>query len=109
MTALGADETRKRRSDLGHLLDATVEELARSHSPFDDYLETPPPVAVLYRRHGPDITTAAAGLRAALTALLVDLVVEVYAIPADCTVTDEDLRRHGFDPRTPEPDPLDFW
>jgi hypothetical protein len=105
--ALGADETG--RSAVDALLDATVGRLARSSSPFDDFLVAPEQVHALYRRHGPAINDAAAGLRAAQMALLTDLVAEAYAIPPDRTVTGTDLRRCGFDPGVPEPDPLDFW
>jgi hypothetical protein len=109
LTALGADDTGQLRSGLDVLLDATVERLAGSASPFEVFLEALRPIVALYQRHGQDINAAAAGLRAALMALLVDLIVEVYAIPLDRSVTDEDLRQHGFDVRTPEPDPIDFW
>jgi hypothetical protein len=109
LTALGADETGPRRADLDGLLDATVERLASASSPFEDFLEAPDQVIALHRRHGQHIDTALTGLRAALMALLVDLVVEAYAIPRDRTVTGEELLPHGFDPRTAEPDPLDFW
>jgi hypothetical protein len=107
--ALGADEIRQRRSPLDLLLDSTVKRLARSSSPFDDFLEAPESINATYRRHGPAINEAAAGLRAALMALLTDLVCEAYAIPPDRTVHDKDLCQWGFDARVPEPDPLDFW
>ena len=107
--ALGADEARLRRSSLDALLDSTVERLTRSANPFEDYLEAPEPVIALHHRHGRDIDRAATALHTALMALLVELVVEGYGIPRDRAVTGEELRRHGFDPRSPEPDPLDFW
>jgi hypothetical protein len=107
--ALGVDETGRRRTPLDSLLKATVDRLARSSSPFADFLEAPEPIIALYQQHGPGIDEAAARLRATLMALLTEVVGEAYAIPPDRTVTAEDLRRCGFDINLPEPDPLDFW
>jgi hypothetical protein len=107
--ALRADDTGLRRSGLDGLLGAAVDRLVQCSSPFDDFLEAPAPVVALHQRHGRDVDAAVAGLRGALLALLVDLITEGYAVPAGRTVTDEDLRQAGFDPRTPAPDPLDYW
>jgi hypothetical protein len=94
---------------MADLLDLTVAELARSHSPFTGFLEAPPEVSDLFERHAAAIGLADRGLRHALTLLLVDLIIEVHMVSPGQTVTDDRLRSYGFDPDAPEPDPLDFW
>jgi hypothetical protein len=65
-------------------------------------------LAAVHRRHGPAIKTAADRWEEALTVLLIELISEIHARVSYRTVTGDDLRRHGFDPDTPEPDPWTF-
>jgi hypothetical protein len=95
------------RADLTLLLERTVKLLAWSRSPFDG-IEGRKALATVNRRRGQAIRTAADKWEDALTALLVDLIREIHAGFSYRTVTGDDLRRHGFDPDAPEPDPWTF-
>jgi hypothetical protein len=114
--ALGADisAAASESSSLGNfalqrLIDTTVMMLAGDRSPFAGFLEAPKEVAMMYQRHGGSIKSAGGALDEALTALLIDLIVEVYQVPIDRTIPGDALREHGFNPEVPEPDPFDYW
>jgi hypothetical protein len=100
-------EDRTGRADLTLLLERTVTLLAWSRSPFDG-IEGRKALATVNRRRGPAINTAGDRWEEALTALLTDLISEMHAGVSYRTVTGDDLRRHGFDPDAPEPDPWTF-
>jgi len=38
-----------------------------------------------------------------------ELVGCINGVADDRVVSDDDLRRHGFDPSTRAPDPIDYW
>jgi hypothetical protein len=94
---------------LQRLIDVTVAMLAADRSPFAGFLEAPGEVATMYQRHGDTIDSAGRALDTALSALLTDLIIEVYQVPIELTVSDDALREYGFDPDVPEPDPLEYW
>jgi hypothetical protein len=93
---------------LYRLLQRTVDTYERTASPFAVYLEAPPPIVDLHREHAGSIDTGVDLLRAALFRLVLDLVGVLWSLPPEMTVEPEELRYHGFDPLSPQPDPLDF-
>jgi hypothetical protein len=109
LSAAASESSRLGAFALQGLIDMTVMMLAGDRSPFAGFLEAPSEVAMMYRRHGGSIKSAGDALDEALTALLIDLIVEVYQVPNERTVPGHVLREHGFNPEVPEPDPFDYW
>ncbi|MBK8468225.1 MAG: hypothetical protein IPL45_00040 [Actinomycetales bacterium] len=79
------------------------------HSPFSNYLEAPTSIANLYSRFGAGINDGLQQTEAAIEGLLAAVLGELHGLPANRTVSDDDLRRNGFDPSTPWPDESDYW
>jgi hypothetical protein len=91
------------------LFENAVEAYERLHSPFSGYLAAPQEIRAMYKEHGVNIEAAYDVTRTRIRALLDEVLGIVWRIDADRTVTDDDLRRCGFDPTTPVPDPHAFW
>ena len=86
-----------------------MDSLLSLNSPFASYLEAPDAVINMWRVHGGRINATMAAAEECLTDLLIDLVAEIWEVPASLFVTDSDLRRHGFDTSRSAPDPDDYW
>lgn len=72
------------------------------HSPFSDYLEAPSAIIDLYQSYGHDIKRQVEQLNATVSALLAEARSRIGTVAPDATITDDDLRAHGFDPDAPE-------
>lgn len=98
--AFGIDPSRT--VDLGGALARLAERFAEwqqtLHSPFSDYLEAPPAVIDLYQAHGHDIALQLDQLNATVSSLVADARSRIGTVAPDATITDDDLRAHGFDP-----------
>ncbi len=94
---------------LESLAASSVRTLVELHSPFSSFLEAPKSIADLYGRFGAAINAGIRQTETAIEELLAGVLAELHDIPADRTVGDEELRRHGFDPSSPWPDELDYW
>ena len=90
------------------LRQATEAQLDRVRSPFASFLEAPETVSAIYREHGPQLTMAVEALHDRLLDLLVDLTADIWHVAPDATVSEDAVRASGFDPSTPEPDPIDY-
>ena len=95
-------------SALKALRDATIASLRALTSPFDVFLEAPPIIFEYHRRFSPAVSDELGKARKVLFTLLTDILVELHGIPADRTVDDDDLRRHGFDPTTSAPELYEY-
>lgn len=91
------------------LLRRAADAFQAAGTPFDDYLETPSIVLPLSRRRSRDLREAAERTRLAERALLLDILELLWGLDASTRVSSEEVRRHGFDPAAPAPDPLDYW
>jgi hypothetical protein len=77
-------------------------------SPWDSFLETPPAVVAKIRRYGTPMAEAQRTYGQLLLDLMEELLGELWSVANDRVVTADDLRRAGFDPVTPRPEPADY-
>jgi hypothetical protein len=97
------------RRSLHGLLTTTRDFYVRTSSPFARYLETPATIVAFSQHYGERIGTPLQKLRAAYFDLMCELVGCVVGLGAERVVSDDELRRHGFDSAASAPDPLDYW
>ena len=64
---------------------------------------------VVRDRFSPSITTPLIATQQAITDLVLELLAVLYPHAATRNVGADDLRKRGFDPATPGPDPHDYW
>ncbi len=87
----------------------TDERYRHLSGPFSGYLEIPPEMLAVRDRSSPSITKPLSATQHAITDMLLELLAALYPDAANHVVGADDLRRHGFDPAAPGPDPDDYW
>lgn len=88
---------------------SAIDVLVGLDSPFYGFLEAPRSVRAMHSRFAGPIDAGIRQTNNAVLKLLQAVVIEDHDIPADRTVTDDDLRRYDFDPSTPWPDEFDYF
>lgn len=100
-SAIGRSTLELDRRALHGLLTTTRDFYLLTSSPFERYLETPATIVAFGRHYGERIGNPLEELRAAYVDLMCELVGCVNGVADDRVVSDDDLRRRGFDPGPP--------
>jgi len=91
------------------VVNSFIDLVNHAYPPFYGLLEAPMTVCKFLARHNKDINEVVYQLRSLYLDALTDALSQAYHIDPNRTVSDDDLRQHGWDPTQPWPDPDDFW
>jgi len=94
--------------DMMWMVNSFIGLLNHAHPPFDGLSEAPMTVCKFLARHNKDIDKLVYQLRFFYLNALSDALSQAYHIDPNRTVSDDDLRRQGWDPSQTWPDPDDF-
>ncbi len=78
-------------------------------SPWSGYFESPPALVIVRDRYRSTVVRVLEDARSELRSMSYDLLVALFPESASRRITSDELVEHGFDPREPAPDPIDYW
>jgi hypothetical protein len=86
----------------------TEEKAARLFGPCSGFLEMDRVLQATMERYGPGIGKPLSEARSAWSQMITELLEAIYPAAVGGSVTDDQLRQHGFDPGAPQPDPDEY-
>lgn len=86
----------------------TEQKAARLFGPFSGFLEMDRVLQATMERYGPGIGKPLSAARSAWSRMITELLEALYPAAVGRSATDDQLRQHGFDPDTRQPDPDDY-